>query len=237
MKAFLLAGGDGMRLRPITDSIPKCLVPIRQQPLLEIWLDLCRVSGIDEVLINLHSHADTVRQFIVQRDYGLDIKLFEEPQLLGSAGTIAANRKWVESEPCFWVFYADVLTNMDLEMMLSFHRNSDVAATLGLYKVANPAQCGIVQVDDANRIRSFTEKPKEPAGNLAFSGVMIGTAELLEAIPPTVPADLGFHVFPRLVGRMAGYVCEEYVKDVGTLASYETAQHTWPGPRLEDSHA
>lgn len=237
MKAFLLAGGDGTRLRPITNSIPKCLVPIREQPLLGIWLELCRASGIDEVLINLHSHAEAVRQFVAQRDYGLSVTLFDEPQLLGSAGTIAANRKWVESEPYFWVFYADVLTNMNLAAMLAFHRNLDVAATLGLYKVSNPAQCGIAQVDEGNLIRSFLEKPKEPAGNLAFSGVMIGTADLLDEIPPTIPADLGFHVFPRLIGRMAGYVSEEYLTDVGTLPSYEAAQNSWPGLRLEHSHA
>ena len=150
--------------------------------------------------------------------------LAEEPELLGSAGTIAANRAWVESDPCFWVFYADVLTNMDLPKMLAFHRRSGEAATLGLYRVSNPSQCGIAEVDAYNRILSFIEKPKEPMGDLAFSGVMIGTPELLKAIPPTVPADLGFHVFPRLSGRMAGYVSDEYLKDVGTLASYEAAQ-------------
>jgi mannose-1-phosphate guanylyltransferase len=114
MKAFLLAAGEGTRLRPLTDSIPKCLVPIRQKPLLEIWLQLCARSGIREVLINLHSHADAVRSFVAGRDFGVQIRLFEEPRLLGSAGTIAANRAWVQPDPYFWVFYADVLTNMNL---------------------------------------------------------------------------------------------------------------------------
>ena len=238
MKAFLLAAGEGTRLRPLTNSIPKCMVPIRQQPLLEIWLELCSVSGIDEVLINLHSHADAVREFVDKRDYGLSVQLFDEPQLLGSAGTIAANRRWVESEPCFWVFYTDVLTNMNLGKMLAFHRNAKAAATLGLYEVPNPSECGIAKLDDAHRICSFTEKPKQPEGNLAFSGVMIGTAEVFDVIPSAVPSDLGFQVFPRLVGRMAGYVTDEYLKDIGTLSSYEMAQHTWPGlwRTVEHSH-
>jgi mannose-1-phosphate guanylyltransferase len=239
MKAFLLAAGEGTRLRPITNSIPKCLVPIRRQPLLEIWLDLCRAYGIDEVLINLHAHGDAVRQFVSQRDFGIRVRFFEERVLLGSAGTIAANRAWVESDPCFWVFYADVLTNMDLARMLAFHRRLDLAATLGLYRVPNPSQCGIVEVDAAHVIRGFTEKPALPAGNLAFTGVMIGTPELLRALPVTVPSDLGFHVFPRLLGRMAAYVGEEYLIDVGTMANYEAAQRTWPGVQLspEPSHA
>src|SRR6266496_1813946 len=108
MKAFLLAAGEGTRLRPITNSIPKCLVPIRRQPLLGIWLELCRESGIDEVLINLHSHGDSVRQFLAEDDCGVRVTLSEEPVLLGSAGTIAANRAWVESDAHFFVFYADV---------------------------------------------------------------------------------------------------------------------------------
>ena len=243
MKAFLLAAGEGTRLRPITNSIPKCLVPIRQQPLLGIWLELCRESGIDEVLVNLHSHGDAVRQFLSANDYGLRVTLSEEPTLLGSAGTIGANRAWVDSEPYFFVLYADVLTNMDLTAMLNFHRQAarrpsgpadgsprmPIAATLGLYEVPNPSQCGIVELDQNNIIRAFHEKPAQPNGNLAFSGVMIGTPEFLQALPSEAPADLGFHLFPKLIGRMAGYVSREYLVDVGTMSNYEAAQRSWPG--------
>lgn len=238
MKAFLLAAGEGTRLRPITNSIPKCLVPIRGEALLGLWLQLCRDSGIDEVLINLHAHAGAVRQFLSERDYGVRVKLFEESALLGSAGTIAANREWVASESSFWVFYADVLTNMDLAKMLDFHLRCGQAATLGLYEVPNPSQCGIVELDDSKIIRAFHEKPAEPRGNLAFSGVMIGTPEFLKEIPSAVPADLGFHVFPQLIGCMAGYASKEYLTDVGTMENYEAAQRTWPGLRagLEQAH-
>jgi mannose-1-phosphate guanylyltransferase len=239
MKAFLLAAGEGTRLRPITNSIPKCLVPIRQQPLLGIWLELCREAGIDEVLINLHAHAGAVRQFLAESNHGVRVTLFEEPELLGSAGTIAANRAWVASDPSFFIFYADVLTNMNLGAMLDFHRRAGLAATLGLYEVSNPSQCGIVEVDGGNVIRGFQEKPANPKGNLAFTGVMIGTPELLEATPSSAPADLGFHVLPQLIGRMAGYVSGEYLVDVGTMRNYERAQRDWPGLRshMEHSHA
>jgi mannose-1-phosphate guanylyltransferase len=237
MKAFLLAAGEGTRLRPITNSIPKCLVPIREQALLGIWLELCRDSGIDEVLVNLHAHAGAVRKFLTERDYGVRVKLSEESVLLGSAGTIAANREWVESDASFWVFYADVLTNMDLAKMLDFHRRCGQAATLGLYEVPNPSQCGIVELDERKVIRAFHEKPAEPKGNLAFSGVMIGTPELLKAIPPAAPADLGFHVFPQLIGRMAGYASREYLTDIGTMDNYKAAQRTWPGLRAGQEHS
>ena len=229
MKAFLLAAGEGTRLRPITNSIPKCLVPIRQQPLLGIWLELCRESGIDEVLINLHAHAGAVRQFLSANDFGVRVTLVDEPVLLGSAGTIAANRPWVESEPCFFILYADVLTNMDLSAMLDFHRRTGMAATLGLYEVPNPSQCGIVELDKDHVIRAFHEKPAQPAGNLAFTGVMIAGPKFLQALPADAPADLGFHVLPKLIGHMAGYVSREYLVDIGTLGNYEAAQRSWPG--------
>ncbi len=229
MKAFLLAGGEGTRLRPLTDSIPKCLVPIKQKALLEIWLQLCARSGISEVLINLHSHADAVRNFVADRDFGVQIRLFEEPRLLGSAGTIAANRAWVQPDPYFWVFYADVLTNMDLSKMLRAHQEQNLAATLGAYQVPNPSQCGVMNLDDDSIIRSFEEKPQAPKSDLAFSGVMIGTPDFLREIPSVVPADIGFHVLPKLVGHMRAYVSNEYLIDIGTLEKYEMAQCTWPG--------
>lgn len=229
MKAFLLAAGEGTRLRPLTDSIPKCLVPIRHESLLEIWLQQCARSGITEVLINLHAHADAVRSFVAGRDFGVEIRLFDEPVLLGSAGTIAANRAWVEATPYFWIMYADVLTNMNLSGMLRAHQEQNLAATLGVYQAPNPSQCGIVELDDGSIIRSFEEKPRDPKSGLAFSGVMIATPEFLHEVPSAAPADIGLHVLPKLVGRMRAYVSKEYLVDIGTPEKYEKAQRTWPG--------
>src|SRR5579864_2128081 len=147
MKAFLLAAGNGTRLKPLTDSTPKCLLPIRGKPLLGIWLELCKRSGIDEVLINLHAHADVVREYVETSDHGLKVTLFEEPTLLGSAGTIAANRQWVSREKNFWVLYADVLSNIDLDQMLERHRSKPSPITLSVYAVPNPSQCGVVVLD------------------------------------------------------------------------------------------
>src|ERR1700730_3670541 len=98
MKAFLLAGGLGTRLRPLTDSIPKCLLPVRGIPMLQIWFNLCRAYGIGEVLINVHSHREAVRQFLMRSKNDLKVRVFEEETLLGSAGTILANRDWVSDE-------------------------------------------------------------------------------------------------------------------------------------------
>lgn len=229
MKAFLLAGGLGTRLRPLTDSAPKCLLPIQGVPLLQIWFALCRQYGIGELLINVHSHGAAVRKFVEQCKDGLKVRLFEETVLLGSAGTVRANRDWVGNENPFWVFYTDVLTMANLNQMLAFHESRAQIATIGIYEVANPSRCGIVQVDDRGLVRDFVEKPQSPVGNLAFSGLMLATPALLDVIPDRSPVDLGFHVLPQLSGRMAAYRITDFLTDIGTLETYWTAQETWPG--------
>jgi mannose-1-phosphate guanylyltransferase len=230
MKAFLLAAGHGTRLKPLTDTIPKCLLPIRGVPMLEIWLSLCRRSGIHEVLLNLHSHAVQVREFLDRRKIAdMRVRLVEEAQLLGSAGTLNANRGWVEKEKCFWVFFADVLVSGDLESMLHFHLARNPMATIGVYSVPDPSRCGIVEVGLDGWVRKFEEKPMRATSNLAFSGIMIGTPAMLDAIPPTTPVDLGFHLLPALVGNMLAYPLREYVLDIGTPENYKFAQHSWPG--------
>jgi mannose-1-phosphate guanylyltransferase len=229
MKAFLLAAGQGTRLRPITNDVPKCLVPIRGIPLLSIWLDLCKKFGIDEVLINMHAHAGMVKDFLQNNRNGIHPQVVEEPQLLGSAGTLRQNRDWVSAEEYFWVFYADVLCGPDLGEMLRLHLQKSPAATLGVYEVPDPRRCGVVATDEEGMIQGFVEKPAVPIGNLAFAGVMIATAELLNVIPDESPADLGFHVLPRLVGRMLAYPIRSYIMDIGTVENYQTAQQTWPG--------
>lgn len=234
MKAFLLAGGLGTRLRPLTDSIPKCLLPIQGTPILQIWFSLCRAYGIDEVLINVHSHGDVVRKFIQEYKDGLEVRLFEETELLGSAGTILANRAWISKENCFWVLYADVLTTTNLDEMLAFHNRRGQIATIGVYDVENPSRCGIVQLDERGVVRDFVEKPQSPVGNLAFSGLLLATPPLLDVIPHTRPADFGFHVLPKIVDRMAAYRIHDFLIDIGTLETYQTAQRVWPG--LSQSH-
>jgi mannose-1-phosphate guanylyltransferase len=235
MKAFLLAAGHGTRLRPITDALPKCLVPIQGTPLLKIWLELCRAAGVEQILLNIHAHAVIVEDWISKNDLGgMQIRLSHEPVLLGSAGTLSANRDWVGSDPDFLVLYADVLTNVRLRPLIESHRKLRPAATIGLYQVPDPTRCGIVVFDAENRVTEFVEKPSQPRCNWAFSGVMVAGQSLLEYIPDTRPADIGFHVLPQLAEKMRAYPLADYLIDIGTLDNYERAQHTWPGLHAQD---
>ena len=229
VKAFLLAAGHGTRLRPLTDRIPKCLVPIRGVPLLSIWFEICRRYGVDEVLLNLPSQSQAVRDFLARTQVDIQVRLFEEPVLLGSAGTLRANRAWVASESSFWVFYADVLTTANLSGMADFHRRHQGVATLGVCRVPDPHRSGIVGVDEGGVVRQFIEKPQNPPGDLAFGGIILARPELLESIPDQVPADLGRDVLPRLVNRMFAHLITDYHLDIGTPESYAAAQKDWPG--------
>ncbi|HXX22861.1 MAG TPA: nucleotidyltransferase family protein [Terriglobia bacterium] len=236
MKAFLLAAGLGTRLRPLTDQTPKCLLPVRGVPLLEVWLEICRRYSVDEVLVNLYSQSQKVRDFLAKCNSGMRVRLFEEPTLLGSAATLRANRTWVESESSFWVFYADVLTTANLTKMADFHAQHQGAATLAVCRVPDPRRSGIAVVDEGGVVRQFIEKPENPPGNLAFGGILLARPQLLESIPQHGPADLGRDVLPRLVNRMFAYLITDYHLDVGTPESYLAAQTGWPG-LVSSTHA
>jgi mannose-1-phosphate guanylyltransferase len=239
MKAFLLAAGKGTRLKPYTDSIPKCLIPIHEKPLLEIWLDHLREQNIREVLINTHHHAYQVEAFV--RGYrhrrDMHIVLSFEPELLGSAGTILYCRDFVDSEDDFMVVYADNLTNVDLKRLATFHRSrreKNGILTMGLFHSPNPAFCGIAELDPDQKIVGFTEKPENPKSSLANAGIYMASQEIFGYFPdaPTEPGsvlDFGHHVLPLLTGRMYGYPIAEYLRDIGTLESYRQALTEWPG--------
>jgi len=229
LKAFLLAAGHGTRLRPLTDKTPKCLLPIRGKPLLEIWLETCQRFGIDDILINVHAHAEAVRDFLRHRLGPPRVRLVEEQELLGSAGTLRANRGWVNSDPFFWVFYADVLHQVDLTGMLQFHLDRSPVATLGVYKVPDPQRCGVVTVNENGVVVEFAEKPLHPRGNLVFAGLLIATAGFFDAIPVKQSADIGSDVLPKLVSRTMAYPIAEFLMDIGTVNNYRKAQVEWPG--------
>jgi mannose-1-phosphate guanylyltransferase len=229
MKAFMLGAGPGTRLRPLTNTVPKCLVPIRGKPLLAIWFELCQLHGITEVLINLHYLPDAVCAFIGSHDWGLTVKTECEPVLLGSAGAVVANRSFVAGEKRFFILYLDNLTNVDLGAMATYHDTRDGCLTMGLFRARNPKACGIVRLDGEGRVRAFSEKPETPESNLANAGIYVANEALFDYIPAATPCDFGAHVLPRLVGRMHGYLIEDYLRDIGTPEDYLSAQTDWPG--------
>ena len=171
MKAFLLAAGVGSRLRPITDTIPKCMVAITGRPLLDIWLDAFAAAGVDEVLVNLHHLPDVVRHHIAARTGFPAVRMVFEPQLLGSAGTLTANRRWLDSEEMFLACNADNLTDFDLRSLIDEHTEHDAIATLTAFHSDRPSAGGVLEVDEAGMMTGFAEKPSQPASDLVNAGM------------------------------------------------------------------
>ena len=227
MRAFLLAAGEGRRLRPLTDTTPKCLVPINGKPLLALWLELCRKHRITEILINLHHLHEKVLAFLNTHAFGVNVTTVYEATLLGSAGTVARHRSFVADERDFFILYADNLTNADLGKMLRFHQDRKSLFTIGLSRTDQPQEKGIVALDRSDRVVEFVEKPSNPLSNLANAGIYIASQELYRHLTAKDFLDFGFDVLPKLVGQMYGYVIQEYLLDIGTHATYRQAQLEW----------
>ncbi len=228
MKAFLLAAGVGSRLRPITDTIPKCMVPIDGQPMLDIWLDAFDRAGVDEILVNLHHLPDVVRRHLDTRAGTLAVRTFYEPDLLGSAGTLAANRAWVAEEDMFLACYADNLTDFDLSSLVQAHREHDAIATLTVFHSERPSAGGVLELDAASTVVGFEEKPANPVSDLVNAGMYAFHPSVLDELGGPPPRDIGYDLLPRLVGRAKALPVEGYFQDIGTIDAYEQAQREWP---------
>jgi len=219
VRAILLAAGLGTRMGEITRNTPKCLLPVAGRELLGRWFDHLARHGVDSVLVNTHHKSEQVQAFVERDAPPMVVELSHEPELLGSAGTLAANRDFTRGEETFLVVYADNASRVDLGALVSAHRPDD-AATLGLFRVPDPETRGIVELDAEGSVIGFVEKPQHPRSDLAWAGLMVGTPALLDAIPDRAPCDLGHDVLPRLLGRMHGVEIDGYHRDVGTPESY-----------------
>jgi mannose-1-phosphate guanylyltransferase len=230
VKAFLLAAGIGSRLRPVTDTIPKCMVAIDGRPLLDIWLDAFHRAGVDEVLVNLHHLPDVVRGHLDARSRAGQLPLVRtsfEPELLGSAGTLAANRDWLDSEEMFLVCNADNLTDFDLRYLIEAHREHGAIATLTAFHSERPSAGGVVELDEEGIVAGFQEKPSNPVSDLVNAGMYAFDPGVLDEIG-SPPRDIGYDLLPRLVGRARAIPVEGYFRDIGTIDAYQRAQQEWP---------
>lgn len=226
VKALLLAGGLGTRLRPLTDTVPKCLIEIGGRPLLDYWVAALKAAGIREALINTHHLPEPVRAYIAQCNAAGDMALTEafEPALLGSAGTVHANRGWAEGAEEIVVIYADNLSDVDLAALLEFHHSHTDPMTMALFHTPYPEKCGIAALDDAYRVTEFVEKPKEPRSDLANAGLYVLDAAAWREIADMNVFDFGFDVIPAFVGRMRGFAHTGYHRDIGTPDSLAQAR-------------
>lgn len=225
-KALLLAGGLGTRLRPLTETVPKCLIPVGGRPMLDYWVDALETARIANALINTHHLPDPVRAWIKDTNATRNVSLIEafEPELLGSAGTVTANKDWIGDATEVVVIYADNLSDMDLGALVAFHRSHNDPMTMALFHTPYPEKCGIATLDADARVTAFIEKPDAPASDLANAGLYVLDAAAWHEIADMGGFDFGFDVIPQFVGRMRGYQHAGYHRDVGTHESLAQAE-------------
>ena len=225
MKAILLAGGKGTRLRPLTLHTPKPIVPIFNRPFLHYQIDLLKqVPEIDEVILSLNYQPRRIEEIFGDgRDAGIKIRYVVEPAPLGTGGAIKyAGDKLTESVV---VFNGDVLTQIDLAAVLRLHRERKARATIVLTPVENPSAYGLVETDADGNIRRFLEKPKadEITTNKINAGIYILEPDTFDRIPSDVPWSVERSYFPSLVERgetFVAYTYDGYWIDIGTAEKY-----------------
>jgi len=225
MKAILLAGGKGTRLRPLTIHTPKPIVPIFNRPFLHYQLDLLKqVSEIDEVILSLNYQPRRIEEIFGDGgDSGLGIKYVVEPAPLGTAGAVRyAGDQLRESVV---VFNGDVLTEVDLAAVIALHRDRRAKATIVLTPVDNPTAYGLVETDADSNIRRFLEKPKpdEITCDTINAGIYVLEPETFDRIPKDTPWSIERSFFPSLIEQgesFVAYVYRGYWIDIGTPEKY-----------------
>lgn len=226
MKAILLAAGFGTRLRPLTDTIPKCLVPIKGKPLLEIWIEHLAESGAGPFLINTHYLEEQVKAFIGASPFRDKVTLVHENELLGTAGTLINNLNFFHGEDGMLI-HADnyCLADFNAFMQAHLHRPPECVMTMMTFRTNDPSSCGIVELDENGVVIGFHEKIKSPPGNLANGAVYILSAGLLNSLHHELHSvtDFSTEVLHRFVGRIYTYETSELFIDVGTPSSYAKA--------------
>jgi len=227
MKALLLAAGLGTRLRPITNTIPKCLVPINGKPLLEYWLDNLSALGINEFLINTHYFSEQVEAYIDNSIYKDKATLIYEKELLNTAGTILANKDFFDDE-AFMLVHADNLCFCNFTEFIKNHNNrpSYTDITMMLFKTDNPSSCGIVELDKYNVVQKFHEKVQNPPSNLANAAVYVCEPSIINTLASLNKQEIDFslEILPEYLGKINTYLNNIYLKDIGTIENYAKAQ-------------
>ena len=225
MKALLLVGGQGTRLRPLTIHGPKSIVPIFNRPFLHYQLDLIKqVPDIDEVILSLNYQPHRIEEvFGDGRDAGIKLRYVVEPTPLGTAGAVRYAARGVTDT--IIVFNGDVLTQVDLNALIAFHRGRGARATIVLTPVENPTAYGLVETDRESNIRRFLEKPKpdEVTCDTINAGIYVLEPETFDRIPEGVAWSIERSFFPSFIERGETFLASiyrDYWIDIGTPEKY-----------------
>jgi mannose-1-phosphate guanylyltransferase len=221
VKAIVLVGGEGTRLRPLTETIPKPLVPLVDRPFLGHVLDHLGRHGVDEVLLSSPYLEERFAAFLHARTAGPSVTWITESSPLGTGGAVANAARGLDAS--FLVLNGDILTDLDLSALVARHRKTGATATLTVSPVQDARPFGLVSVDDQDRIEEFREKPEQPVPGLVNAGTYVLEPRAVEGVSPDRPVSIEREVFPGLIEAgepVYGFVSSAYWIDVGTPEKY-----------------
>jgi mannose-1-phosphate guanylyltransferase/phosphomannomutase len=227
MKAVVMAGGEGNRLRPLTSNQPKPMVPVVGKPCMEHILELLREHEMNEVIVTVAFLPQAIRSYFGQGEtLGMQIGYSVEESPLGTAGSVRLTAKQLDET--FLVISGDALCDVDLSALVAFHKEKGAAVTIGLKSVENPLEFGIVVTDEEGRIERFLEKPSwgQVFSDTINTGIYVMEPEVLKHVPGDRPYDFSKELFPYLLemGRpLYGYVMDGYWQDIGNLDQFRQA--------------
>src|ERR1700730_18705995 len=222
IQAVILVGGEGTRLRPLTSTVPKPVVPLVDRPFISFMLEWLRAHGIDDVIMSCGFLATSVRNVLGDGTaLGIRLRFVEEPDARGTAGAL----KFAESllDERFLMLNGDVLTDIDLTAQIAQHEATGAKATLALVGVADPTAYGLVILDEDRSVRDFVEKPSSDRveSNLISAGAYVLEREILELVPPDRNVSIEREVWPRLIGQgLYGFPSESYWLGLGNPAPH-----------------
>jgi len=229
MKALLLLGGFGTRMRPFTITTPKSLLPVVNIPFIRYQFALLKKYNIKEVILGVGYKGEEFKKILgIAKEMGLKPYLSFEKKPLGTAGGIRNAYKFLKGKEPFFVFNGDILADFNLEKIMSLHKEKNAYVTIGLVKVDNPSAYGLVITDENMKIQKFVEKPKpdEIVSDTINAGVYVFNPEVLEEIPPGKEVSVERETFPQILEKgkdMFGYVHYGYWLDVGTIDKFKKA--------------
>lgn len=235
MRALLLAAGLGTRLRPLTNTVPKCLVEINGRPLLDYWIELLSNAGVSEILVNLHYLPDQVKAYIAGCHYPVNITTAMEDQLLLTAGTLLKNRTFFGQEPVVMI-HADNLSMFDMNAFMDrfYTRTINIDITMMTFYTDAPHTCGIVELDANGVVIAFHEKVQTPPSNLANGAVYILSRNVIDFINGLGKEVIDFstEVLPHFLGRINTFHNAVYHRDIGSIESLALAQTEYLGVQV-----
>jgi NDP-sugar pyrophosphorylase family protein len=225
MKGIILVGGFGTRLRPLTANTPKPIIPIVNKPFLIYQIELLKMYGVNEIILATGHLSQTIKKVLGGGEaYGVKLIYSLENQPLGTGGAVKLASKYLDGQGAF-ILNGDVLTDINLDKLLAFHKHKKAKVTISLVAVADPTKFGLVETDENNQVRAFVEKPgqNEITTNMINAGAYYFENEIFEMIPAGVSYSLERGLYPMLLDKKIpfyAYNSTDYWLDIGTPKKY-----------------